>query len=138
MASSDPAALYHCVASYHNFHARRVTTLALAPDGELLASASSDGSLVVINVSNHQSILRIDFETPLFATCMLWPQARRLYVGRSDGAVQVVAVDASRVSRFILTPLDLQVDTHIFRGPRPLFKLFRPSSSYPYAGWHMM
>lgn len=89
--------LYHCVATYHSIHKRWSTSIALSPDGELLASASADGTLVLMDLVRHAPVLCIDFETPLYATCVLWVNPRRLCVGRCDGAVQIIAVDSSKV-----------------------------------------
>lgn len=74
-----------------------ISALAFSPDGATLAFATADRALYFVDVFKQIPILSFDIELSVHVSALLWPVADRLFLGRSDGAVQVVKFDKAKV-----------------------------------------
>lgn len=92
---ADPK--YDCVFKLPRLHNSWVSALAFSTTGTLLASTSADGTLFIIDVLSQAALLAIDFEHPVYPTCIKWLTSEDLVVGRSDGGVQFFRVNQSEV-----------------------------------------
>lgn len=109
MAQQAQELRYECVFKLSRIHNSWISALAFATTGNLLASASADGTIFIIDVLAQSALLAVDFEHPVYPTCVVWLNGVELVVGRSDGGVQFFQVDQRRVSRTALHPLEYRI-----------------------------
>lgn len=86
---------YALIAKNQRLHRHWVASLAFSPDGKLLATASADGAVFVVDVFGQHPVLCLSNPHPFFTNCLHWPSQDWLVLGRSDGVVQVVTVDGA-------------------------------------------
>lgn len=88
---------YDCVVKLPRLHNSWISALAFSTTGTLLASASADGTLFIIDILSQAALLAVDFEHPVYPTYVMWFSSDELVVGRSDGGVQFFLVNRAQV-----------------------------------------
>lgn len=80
----------------YDAHANKLTQVAFQPDGNLLASADSDGFLFLWDPIKHEKVIG-GLSLTSSATCMRWCKGGKLAVGQRDG--NVVLFELSSASK---------------------------------------
>lgn len=87
----------------YDVHSNKLTQVAFQPDGEFLASADTDGILLIWEPMKHDKVVG-GCSLSSFASCLRWCKGGKFAVGQQDGKVvifetRLVAPDGNRQRR---------------------------------------